>query len=92
MAGKYCHAMGLLGISHHPLVIAIRPGDWCREATGPVAEEVRAVARSADVGSVTTVRQGIHDFFQRDLGKSGPKMRCFRDHIEQVLGDSRLLS
>jgi hypothetical protein len=45
---------------------------------------------SVDVGSVLKFGQGIHDFFQADLARFGPKMKNLQDRIEQVLGDSRV--
>ena len=45
---------------------------------------------SVDLGSVHKFKQGVHDFFQADLAKFGPKMRSCQPTIDQVLGDVRV--
>lgn len=45
---------------------------------------------SVDVGSVLKFTAGVHDCFQGELERFGPKMRKLSAIIAQVLGDSRV--
>ncbi len=45
---------------------------------------------SVDVGSILKFTSGVHDFFQGDLERFGPKTKALRPLIEEVLADSKV--
>jgi hypothetical protein len=44
---------------------------------------------SVDLGAAHKFKQGVHDFFQGNLGPFGPKMKKLRPLVDEVLADSR---
>lgn len=54
------------------------------------AKWIKSGSGSVDVGSILKFKQGVHDFFQADFEKFGPKMQARRAEIEGILGDSRV--
>lgn len=51
---------------------------------------IKSGSGSVDLGSILKFKQGVHDFFQADFDKFGPKMQPRRAEIEGILGDSRV--